>query len=154
MPDVPQQERDFCRILVETGNPVSAGKLAGIDGKQAMTRLRVQRHLRDLLNARLLAIVPKMLGVMERLACDPAVPSAVRRLAAADILDRAGLVQASAAALAKPVESLSEMPARDLRALVERLEGELFARARPVRDLELEASQPAPREPKSLAFLD
>jgi hypothetical protein len=102
-----------------------------------MQNVAVQGLLRDSLRQRLLQVAPVALRVLESLATDEMVPPAVRRLAASDLLDRAGL--SGEAAQAVPVESLSDMPARDLRALVARLEGELFARAKPVRDLELVA---------------
>jgi hypothetical protein len=105
--------------------------------RELLEKDEIQRAIKSAVQARLAQISPKALLVMERLATDENIPPAVRRLAAADILDRAGLVSQAALQLSKPLESLSEMPASELRALVERLESELFARARPIESLDL-----------------
>jgi hypothetical protein len=106
------------------------------------------------LQAQLLGAAPMAIKVLESLMTDPDVPAAVRRLAASDILDRIGLVSQASMALSKPLESLSEMPARDLRQLVERLETELFARAKPVRDLEFQPPDGTPVAAKPSSVLD
>jgi len=110
--------------------------------------------MHDRLRAQLLAVAPMAIKVLESLMADEAVPAAVRRLAASDLLDRVGLVSQASMALSKPLESLSEMPARDLRQLVERLETELFARAKPVRDLEFQPPDSTPAATKPLSVLD
>lgn len=145
---------DFVGVLLETGSRATAAKRSGISADSAMAVRAVEKAVRDGLAQRLLAIAPRALLVMESLATDPAIPPAVRRLAAADLLDRAGLVSQAALKLAQPIESLSEMPASALRGLVERLESELFARSKPVRALEFEAPVGAAIEPKPLSVLD
>jgi len=124
-------QRNFVSVLVETGSYRRAATLAGIDETETDSA-PVQRALKDALGVRLMRSAPSALIVMERLATDETIPPAVRRLAAADILDRAGLVSQAALQLSKPLESLSEMPADNLRALVQRLESELFSRATPI----------------------
>ena len=146
--------KTFVEVWVETGVATEAARASGVPVREAMRSITLQRAARDALAQRLLSIAPKALSVLEALLDDPDAPAAVKRLAAADILDRVGLVSQTALHLAKPIESLSEMPARDLRALVSRLETELFARAKPVRDLELTATRDAPAESKPLGILD
>ena len=134
------KQRYFVNALVETGSRGRAGRAARlgmIAVRELLEKDEIQRAIKSAVQARLAQISPKALLVMERLATDENIPPAVRRLAAADILDRAGLVSQAALQLSKPLESLSEMPASELRALVERLESELFARARPIESLDL-----------------
>lgn len=147
-------EDTFVSVLVETGHPSAASKASGLYPSVAFRSVSVQKAAREAMAARLLALAPHALSVLQSLMDDPEVPAAVRRLAASDILDRAGLVSQAALTLAKPLESLSEMPARDLRALVERLETELFSRAVPVRDLEFSAPNAVPEVAKPLSVLD
>jgi hypothetical protein len=146
------QQRQFVAVIIESGSADIAAKHSGLSTKE-LDNLTVQRAMRDALAARLLRIAPMALGILEGLAMDQNVPPAVRRLAASDILDRVGLVSQTALQLSKPVESLSEMSARDLRGLVDRLETELFARAKPVTNLEI-APNPKPRAVKPLSILD
>jgi hypothetical protein len=137
MRDLSAAQRLFVSVLVETGIPAKAEAASGLSAGVTLANLAVQRATRDALAQRLLRVAPSALSVLERLAIDESIPPAVRRLAASDLLDRVGLVSQTALALSRPIESLSEMPAQELRALVQRLESELFARATPVRELEL-----------------
>jgi hypothetical protein len=125
----------FVTVLAWTGSRERAAKAVGISRESARHALQspeVQRVMKEAMQGKLAEIAPTALKVMERLATDETMPPAVRRLAAADILDRAGLISQAALQLGKPVENLSELPADDLRVLVERLESELFNRARPI----------------------
>jgi len=140
---LPVAQKKFVAVLVETGLVSLAVEASGLP-RETLANVAVQRAVRDTLAQRLLSSAPSALSVLERLMTDENVPAAVRRLAASDLLDRVGLVSQTALALSRPVESLSDMPARELRALVQRLESELFARATPVRDLELIAAPSAP----------
>jgi len=131
-----------------------AERTARVSARDALAGKVVQAEVMDALQAQLLAAAPMALKVLESLASDPAVPAAVRRLAASDLLDRAGLVSQAAVNLGQPIESLSEMPAGQLRALVERLETELFARSKPVQALQFETPKAAPVAAKPLNILD
>jgi hypothetical protein len=153
MANLSAAQRVFVSVWIETGSPSKAERESGLPAATTAD-LRIQRAARDALASRLLSIAPRALGVLESLMTDSATPPAVRRLAASDLLDRVGLVSHAALALARPVESLSDMPARELRALVERLETELFARAKPVTDLEIPAPHDAPAQANGLSVLD
>jgi uncharacterized protein (UPF0147 family) len=147
-------QQTFVDVLIETGIAAHAARVAGVPLREMMKSVPVQRAARDALAMRALHIAPKALSVLESLMDDISVPPAVRRLAASDILDRVGLVSQAALQLSKPLESLTDMPARDLRALVARLETELFARAKPVRDLEFSPPQQTTLDAKPLTILD
>ncbi len=141
---VADMRKRFAAVLVATGDTDAAARESGIDVATALRDVAVQRAMRDAFQRRLLQVAPVALNILVELMTNEDMPAAIRRLAASDILDRVGLVSQAALGLAKPIESLSEMPARELRALVERLETELFARATPVRELELAAPAQAP----------
>jgi hypothetical protein len=154
MSEIPEAERVFLRIFVATGDREAASAISGIPPSTILRNSHSQRAMHAELNARLLMVAPIAVRVLESLMTDPDVPAAVRRLAASDLLDRVGLVSQASMALSKPIESLSEMPARDLRQLVERLETELFSRAKPVRDLQFETPNVPPEDAKPLSVLD
>jgi len=154
MSEIPEAERVFLRTFVATGDRAAAAAISGIPPSTVLRNSHSQRAMHAELNARLLMVAPIAVRTLESLMVDENVPAAVRRLAASDLLDRVGLVSQASMALSKPLESLSEMPARDLRQLVERLETELFARAKPVRDLEFQPPDSTPAATKPLSVLD
>jgi len=154
MSEIPETERVFLRTFVATGDRAAAEMISGIPTGNILRNSHSQRAMYAELNARLLMVAPVAVRVLESLMTDESVPAAVRRLAASDLLDRVGLVSNASLALSRPLESLSEMPARDLRQLVERLETELFARAKPVRDLEFQPPDGTPAATKPLSVLD
>lgn len=147
-------QRVFCDLLIRTGSVAYAERGSGLNRVKAFQSTAVALEIRDGVQSRLLSFAPMAIKILTKLAIDPAIPPAIRRLAASDLLDRAGIGSHAALALAQPIESLSEMPARSLRALVERLETELFARSTPVRALELESPDSTPADDKPLSVLD
>jgi hypothetical protein len=71
--------------------------------------------------------------VLVGLARDETVPAAVRRACARDLLDRAGFIPPRAAAAESGDEKpLQDMSSDELRALIDRTESELGARATPI----------------------
>lgn len=126
--------RYFAKVFIANGgNADEAAMIAGLPaGFPLWTDERVSRATFEALQARLRSLAPLALATLEELLRDAGVPPAIKRLAASDILDRVGLISQTALKLTKPLETLSEMPAKDLRLLVERLETELFSRAQPV----------------------
>jgi hypothetical protein len=137
----------FVDSFIADGNADEAARKSGVSVSTAWRNASVAQAARDSLAGQLLRLAPKAIRTLERMLDDPRTPAAVKRLAASDILDRIGLVSQTALALSKPLESLSEMPQGELRALVARLETELFARAKPVRELELSNEPPIPVNP-------
>ena len=75
---------------------------------------------------------PLALKVLTDLTRDTAVHPAIRRSAARDLLDRAGYVPPKAADADVNDKSIAAMPAEELAALVNKLEGELASRAKDV----------------------
>jgi uncharacterized protein (UPF0147 family) len=90
--------------------------------------------------------LPLAYNVLAELARDVAVPAAVRRAAARDLMDRAGFVAPKAidAASAGADKPLSEMSSDELRGLVDKLESELGARALPVNAQPMAATKAKP----------
>lgn len=147
-------ERIFVDVILSTGSSKKATNASGISVQKAIHNRAILKATRDGMQAQLLSAAPQALSVLVRLATDETIPAAVRRLAASDILDRAGVVSQTALQLAQPIENLSEMPAKNLRALVERLETELFARSTPVKALEFDASFDTANDANPLSILD
>jgi len=127
----------FVDVFLASGSANRAARKSGVPAATAWRSPDAVQAARDLFAGQLLSLAPKALRVLGNMLDDPTTPPAVKRLAASDILDRVGLVSQTALGLSKPLESLSDMPQSELRALVARLETELFARAKPVRELEL-----------------
>ena len=132
----------FVSVFIATGSSRRATKASGVPVATAWRNPLAVQAARELFAGQLLSLAPKALKVLGNMLDDPTTPPAVKRLAASDILDRVGLVSQTALGLSKPLESLSDMPQAELRALVARLETELFARAKPVRELELAPAHP------------
>lgn len=151
MTTLPEAHRVFVRTLVETGSRSAAAKASGCDAG-ILLNPRVALAARDLLLSRILSLAPLAIKVLTGLMTDEKVPAAVRRLAASDLLDRAGLTAAPANVL-ESKEQLADMPPRALRDLVARLENELFARSTPVLELEVNAAPAATDPANPLAFL-
>lgn len=147
-------EKVFVDVLLSSGSSRKAANASGISVQKAIHNRPLLKATRDGLQAQLLSAAPQALAVLVSMATDSAIPAAVRRLAASDILDRAGVVSQTALQLAQPIENLSEMPAKNLRALVERLETELFARSTPVKALEFDASFDTANDVNPLSVLD
>lgn len=75
---------------------------------------------------------PLAIKVLMQLTRDETVHAAIRRSAARDLLDRAGYVPPKAADADVSDKSIAAMPADELAALVNKLEGELASRAKDV----------------------
>lgn len=145
--EITDSRRRFAAVLAETGRVHAAARASGLTIRAEQNDPMVSRYVQEAVQARLMRLAPVALNVLVRIMNDEKAPVAVRRLAASDILDRAGIV--SLAPQATKPESLSAMPAHDLRALVYRLETELFERAKPV-----ESPQTLTLEAKPLSVLD
>jgi hypothetical protein len=135
MTEQAERERNLAAAIAR-GVPIpQAAALAGYkdtgSGYRAAARPGVKAAIVQEV-ARLLAVegAPLALSVLVETCRDQAAPARVRVDAAKTILDRAGIAARQAPEPgAKP---LSDMGTGELRALVERLEGELAGRARPV----------------------
>lgn len=137
LPSRDEKIRTFVRALVDTGSLDRAAELAGMARGRAMALLEnpavavaVQRRLA----AKLTAVAPAALDVLTGLMADPAVPAAVRRMAANDLLTRCNVITLHKNG---PSEGVADMPPSALRALIGRLESELADRAEPVATLDL-----------------
>lgn len=75
---------------------------------------------------------PLAIKVLMELTRDETVHAAIRRSAARDLLDRAGYVPPKALEADVNDKSIAAMPADELAALVNKLEGELASRAKDV----------------------
>lgn len=80
---------------------------------------------------RLVTFAPTALGVLEHLA-EHATSEKVRADCSKDLLNRAGLVAPRAAAPGTGEKPLHELAVVELRAMADRLQGEIEARAKPV----------------------
>ena len=152
------QQEKFVRYTCDLGNIQVAARMAGYsesmvseaarllrsDAVSAAIRLEITRRL----NGEALPVAYK---VLLDIAKDVTAPAAVRRACARDLIDRAGVVPPKAADSAgnggdKP---MSDMTTGELRALVDRLESELGARA-----VDVSAPKSKTIEAKPLTFLD
>jgi hypothetical protein len=134
------QQQSFVREIVAGRRPDDAARAAGYTG-DLWSKTRTLLHQTSVATAirleinRLLIVeaAPLAYRVLVELASDKAVPSAIRRAAARDLLDRSGFIPPKASSPdSGPEKPLSDMSSDELRGLVDRLESELGARAVPV----------------------
>lgn len=152
------QQENFVRHVCDVGNLQVAARMAGYSESMVDAAYRLIRHngiaaairleITRRLNGEALPVAYK---VLLDIAKDTTAPAAVRRACARDLIDRAGVVPPKAADSAgngadKP---MSDMTTAELRALVDRLESELGARA-----VDVSAPKAKTIEAKPLAYLD
>ena len=149
-------EREFVRVVIETGDAALAGRVAGIGRPdQVAQRSDISAAIWSGVCARLVVAAPVALSVLERLVRDESIPPHVRRLAASDILERAGYVR-KASDSSDSVLGVADMTPSALRALIGRLESELSDKAKPVAVavVEHDAQPVAVSSDKPLSVLD
>jgi hypothetical protein len=114
---------------IKAGFPESAAQMASW---RLMREPKVLGAIHAEARRRLVGLAPLAIDVLEKLARG-ATSEKVKRDAANDILNRAGLVAPRPAADKSPSDApLHELSVLQLRRLADRLEGELAARAKPV----------------------
>lgn len=149
-------ERDFVRAVIETGDATLAGRIAGLARPDSIVlRPDISAAIWAGVCARLVVAAPVALSVLERLMTDKDAPAHVRRLAASDILERAGYVRKSSDS-SDSVLGVADMTPSALRALIGRLESELSDKAKPVAVavVEHDAQPVAVASDKPLSVLD
>jgi hypothetical protein len=133
-PDV----KEFIRRVALGDDPVKVGIAMGKSEAYGHNLLRQSAIIFALRleTQRLLATEAAPLGlkVLMGLARDETAPAAIRRQAASDLLNRAGHVppRPENEQSSKTDKPLSELSTDELRALVDKLDGELAERAKPV----------------------
>jgi uncharacterized protein (UPF0147 family) len=148
-----EQQESFVKEILKGRVPADAYVAAGYSPESAgngVTLLHspaIAAAIRFGITMRLTTeALPLAYNVLAELARDVAVPAAVRRAAARDLMDRAGFVAPKAidAASAGADKPLSEMSSDELRGLVDKLESELGARALPVSAQPMAATKAKP----------
>lgn len=146
--DLDEQRATFVR-LVAKGVPEEAAALKSGYAPDSVrtTAWRLMRSPQILLaiqsevRRRLVTFAPTALGVLEHLA-EHATSEKVRADCSKDLLNRAGLVAPRAAAPGTGEKPLHELAVVELRAMADRLQGEIEARAKPVNAPNAPAADP------------
>lgn len=158
-----EQQEKFVAEVVRGNKPEAAAMLAGYGGNSRQISWALLRNpaivaairieITRLLTAEAL---PLAYRVLTDIAKDETAPVAVRRACARDLIDRAGIVPPKAAenGAAGAEKPMSEMSTSELRALVDRLESELGARAVDVTPSSDKAQKPKAPIVNRLKFLE
>jgi hypothetical protein len=130
------REDEFVELMCEGLSPGDAASGAGYPARSYIDLLQSPRITRRI-EWRMRSVIrndlaPKAIRLLGRLVDDEAAPARVRVQAARFILDRAGYVPPKAADVEVNDKSIAAMPADELSALVNKLEGELASRAKDV----------------------
>ena len=142
-PELTDRHKEFLRLMLLGGlSPERAGEAAGFGSGGHFSVLRtpaVAAALHEAVQAGLQADAPASLAVLRSIRDDEKAPAGVRSEIALKLLRLAGHVEPTKADSTGDHRALSEMTSEELRQFIERnqvevdrLEGELAARAKPV----------------------
>lgn len=132
------QQQTFVELLSQgLGKDVAAVGAGYVPGSSAVVLLLQSPHVTRAVERRMRSVLvndaaPLALRVLQEVAANAEVHPAIRRAAARDLLDRAGYVPPKAASQELADKSIATMSADELAALVNKMEGELAARAKDV----------------------
>lgn len=136
--DLSDKHAIFVKEIASGAKDYCAAATAGYIGESARTtawRLlrepRIMAAIQFEVRRRLIGMAPVALSVLETLMT-AATSEKVRADCAKTLLDRAGLIAPRAAAPGTGDKPLHEMAVTELRAMADKLQGEIEARARPV----------------------
>lgn len=135
--DLDDRQKTFVAAILNGRDPKAAARESGYSessGYRLTTTPKIQAALRSELMRRMATEgLPLAYSVLVSILRDESAPARVRVDAAKTVLDRGGMPAQRASAIKETSEkSLSEMTTDELRAMVDKLEGALSDRAKPV----------------------
>jgi hypothetical protein len=149
------RRREFARRIVAGESPDKAGKAVRYSPEEITAALdspALAVAVRTAMAQKLATVTgPMAIKVLSDIASDKSVLPGIRRQAATDLADRSGYRPGKNNTLENRPETapLSDMSTDRLLALVNKLEGELADRARPISDSPGRRSAPQPGQPSN-----